>query len=115
MWVPVFDAADTYIPAENRWRAGRPRRDIPQTEALLPPGMWRDTTTQKVTTVYRDPDHFLASSWTQAPARHWTHIPLPLRDSAAEAMTALLAEMKQPDGTLHRHRLVCHTVARLDA
>lgn len=115
-WVAVFDTADHYIaePA-NRWRAGRPKRDIPEAEALVPSDMAVRTITGPVTTTYQNARHFWESTWSQAPGRHWANIPLPLRTSALEAVTAALTGMKAADGTLQRTRLVGYTVARLEA
>jgi ubiquinone/menaquinone biosynthesis C-methylase UbiE len=114
-WVAVFDAVDAYIPQEHRWRAGRERWDEAEAEALLPPGMRVRTVTEPVVTQFNDPQHFWASTWTQAAALSWAYIPPPERAAAQESIRAPLAALAAPDGSLKRTRTVCYTLARLEA
>lgn len=112
-WIAVFDAVDAWIPAERRWRAGRRRWDTGEAEALVPPDMTVRTVTGAVTTTFADAAHFWRATWTAAPARSWAHIPGHLRGAARDAVTAALAGLARPDGSLQRTRLVACTVARL--
>jgi SAM-dependent methyltransferase len=113
-FIPVFDAVDAFIPPGHQWRAGRRRWGIPDAQALVPPDMTATTTTEPVTTTFRDAEHFWSATWTAAPALAWAHIPAPQRDDARQAVTTALAPLSQPDGTLHRTRTVGYTIARLE-
>lgn len=112
---PAFAAVDAYLPrGQQGWGAltsAPPWNSVTSAEAMLIRYASVTTVIESVTTVYRSPDHFWESSWTQGPALVWRHIPPALRE---EARVAAMAALKpEPDGTLHRTRQVCYTLARV--
>jgi SAM-dependent methyltransferase len=116
-WEPVFAAVDGFLPdGRQGWSAFWRRHQwatAGHAEALL--DGYRDVSTvaEPVTTCYESPDHWWASSWTQAPALAWRHIPPSRRGQARDVTFKILQGLRGPDGTLTRVRTVCYTVARL--
>jgi ubiquinone/menaquinone biosynthesis C-methylase UbiE len=111
-WTGVFAAVDRFLPPERGWLSHPRRRTVTEPEGMLPPGLEVSTVTEPVTTWYSSMDHWWASSWTQAPALAWSHIPQLFRDQARQAAFAVLAGLTAADGSLQRTRAVSYTVAR---
>jgi SAM-dependent methyltransferase len=111
-WTPVFEAVDRFLPPDRRWSPRAKRWSVADVEGLLPPGLDVTTSTDPVTTGYQSMAHWWASSWTQAPALSWSHIPPMARNEARQAAFAVLAGLAGCDGWLERTRTVSYTVAR---
>jgi SAM-dependent methyltransferase len=115
-WEPAYAAVDAFLPDEHEgwstfWR--RPPWDsIASAEALLTGYADIATTAEPVPTVYASPRQWWQSSWTQAPALIWQHIPPARRDTARDAAFALLEDLRGRDGTLTRVRMAGYTTAR---
>jgi ubiquinone/menaquinone biosynthesis C-methylase UbiE len=115
-WQPVLRAVDKFLPPEHTgWTASRKWWTVQEAEALLPRDMTASTVIEPFTTRYDNADHFWESSWTQAPAIAWSHIPESQRDDARAAAFAVLAGLSARDGSLERTRTVCYTVGRLSS
>lgn len=114
-WEPVFDAVDAFVPrGKPTWAATWRRwKNTPDAEAILGRGYSMiATTAEPVTTRYTSAGHWWESSWTQAPAKAWQHIPPARRGDARAAAYAALAPLAGPGGTLTRVRTTCYTTAR---
>ena len=70
------------------------------------------TVVEPVTTRYKGPQHWWESSWTQAPALVWRHIPDSRRDQARGVAFKTLEGLRDGDGSIARVRTVCYTLAR---
>jgi SAM-dependent methyltransferase len=118
-WEPVFAAVDGFLPdGQEGWGTFWRRHQwnsVTQVEALLDGYREVSTVAEPVTTRYGSPGHWWESSWTQAPALIWRHIPLGRRGQARDDAFKILEDMRAADGTLARARTVCYTVARLAA
>jgi SAM-dependent methyltransferase len=111
-WTAVFEAVDRFIPPDLRWLARVKRWSVADAENMLPAGLDVSTITEPVTTCYTSMGHWWASSWTQAPALAWSHIPQFARDQARQAAFEVLAGFTTREGGLERTRAVSYTVAR---
>jgi hypothetical protein len=81
-------------------------------EALLDGCRDVRTVVEPVTTRYESPEHWWESSWTQAPALVWRHIPVGRRDQARGVAFKALEGLRDGDGSIARVRTVCYTLAR---
>jgi ubiquinone/menaquinone biosynthesis C-methylase UbiE len=115
-WAAVFAAVDEFLPGGQQGWAAFSRRapwsSVPAVEAMLAAYSRVTTTAEPVTTRYDSPDHWWASSWTQAPALIWRHIPPGRRGQARDGAFKILKDLRGADGTLARTRTVCYTTAR---
>ena len=116
LWEAVYAAVDSYLPAGrqgwNEFWHRPPCNSVEGVEAMLGGYACVVTTPEPVTTRYTSPAHWWQSSWTQAPALIWQHIPAGRRDAARDAAFACLRPLAAADGTLERTRTVCYTTAR---
>jgi SAM-dependent methyltransferase len=113
---PVYAAVDEFLPdGQEGWNAFRKRHgwtSAGHAEALL--DGFRDvrTVVEPVTTRYESPEHWWESSWTQAPALAWCHIPVGRRDQARDVAFKALEALRGGDGSIARVRMVCYTLGR---
>jgi SAM-dependent methyltransferase len=118
-WEPVFAAVDGFMPdGREGWSTFWRRHgwaSPSHAEALLAGFGDVRTVAEPVTTRYQSARHWWESSWTQAPALAWRHIPPGMRDQARRVAFKILRGVGEPGGTLTRVRTVCYTVARLPA
>jgi ubiquinone/menaquinone biosynthesis C-methylase UbiE len=113
-WQPAYDAVDAFLAPGNKWADRKKYWTVAEAEAEdMLPGMEVSTTTEGITTRYRDLEHWWVSSWTQAPAIAWAQIPAEFHDSARQAAFAELRGLRNRDGSLERTRTVGYTVARI--
>jgi ubiquinone/menaquinone biosynthesis C-methylase UbiE len=113
---PVYAAVDEFLPdGQEGWNAFRRRHgwtSVGHVESLLDGCRDVRTIVEPVTTRYASPEHWWESSWTQAPALAWSHIPDGRRDQARDAAFKALERLRGDDGSIARVRMVCYTLAR---
>jgi hypothetical protein len=113
---PVYAAVDEFLPdGQEGWNAFRKRHgwtSVGHAEALLDGLRDVRTVVEPVTTRYDSPEHWWESSWTQAPALAWRHIPDSRRDQARDVAFRILEGLRGGDGSIARVRMVCYTLAR---
>jgi len=112
---PVYAAVDEFLPdGQEGWNVFRQRHgwaSVGRAEALLDGCRDVRTVVEPVTTRYESPEHWWESSWTQAPALVWRHIPVGRRDQARGVAFKTLEGLRDGDGSLTRVRTVCYTLA----
>jgi ubiquinone/menaquinone biosynthesis C-methylase UbiE len=113
---PVYAAVDEFLPdGHEGWNAFRKRHgwtSVGHAEALLDGCRDVRTIVEPVTTRYESPEHWWESSWTQAPALVWRHIPVDRRDQARGVAFKALEGLRDGDGSISRVRMVCYTLGR---
>lgn len=112
-WLPVIAAVDEFLPPEQSGWSNRRRWTPAEAESFAPLDMNVRTVTEPVITLYEDADHLWRSSWMQAPATVWAHIPPDKRINARDAAFRKLTELARDDGLLKRTRNVSYTIARM--
>jgi ubiquinone/menaquinone biosynthesis C-methylase UbiE len=112
----VYGAVDEFLPdGQEGWNAFRRRHgwtSVGHAEALLDGCRDVRTVVEPVTTRYESPEHWWESSWTQAPALTWSHIPVGRRDQARDVAFRVLEGLRDGDGSIARVRMVCYTLGR---
>jgi SAM-dependent methyltransferase len=113
---PVYAAVDGFMPdGQEGWNAFRRRHGwttVGHAEGLLGGCVDVRTVAEPVTTRFESMDHWWESSWTQAPAVVWRHIPVDRRDQARDVAFRVLEGLRDGDGSLTRVRTVCYTLGR---
>lgn len=113
---PVYAAVDEFLPdGQEGWNAFRRRHgwtSAGHVVSLLDGCRDVRTVVEPVTTRYASPEHWWESSWTQAPALAWRHIPDGRRDQARDVAFKALERLRGDDGSIARVRMVCYTLAR---
>jgi O-methyltransferase/aklanonic acid methyltransferase len=111
-WGSAYHGVDAFLLPEDRWSTVKRNWTVAEAEESLPPGMTVSTFTEGIVTRYQDLEHWWLSSWTQAPAIAWSHIPSEYHEIAKQAAFTELRGLQHKDGSLERTRTVCYTIAR---
>lgn len=117
-WSPVFRAVDAYAKGADGFEAYVRRLGPPEAMAELLADCGYTgigITTETVTVRYTGPRQWWDASWTEAPRLAWQHIPDGDRAAARGDAFALLARMREPDGSLVRQVEMAFAVARRPA
>ncbi len=114
-WSPVFRAVDAYAKGADGFEAYVRRLGPPEAMA----GLLADcgytgisTTTETVPVHYTGPRQWWDASWAEAPRLAWQHIPDTDRPAARRDAFALLAGMREADGSLVREVEMAYAIAR---
>jgi O-methyltransferase / aklanonic acid methyltransferase len=117
-WSPVFRAVDAYAKGADGFEAYVRRLGPPEamTGLLAECGYTGiSITTETVPVRYTGPRQWWDASWAEAPRLAWQHIPDTDRPSARRDAFALLAGMREADGSLVREVEMGYAVARRPA
>jgi len=117
-WSPVFRAVEAYAKGVDGFEAYVRRLGPPETIAGLLAGCGYtgiSITTEAVPVRYTGPRQWWDASWAEAPRLAWQHIPDGDRAAARRDAFALLARMREPDGSLVRQVEMAFAVARRPA